>query len=109
MSSLKQTHAQCWIRIHGLPQEYWRSKILFEIAGGIGVPISLDEATINRSFGPFGHFARVLVDINLADKLHDQILVEREGFAFFVGIEFERLPSFCLHCCMIGHSLGNCK
>lgn len=47
----------------GLPQEYWRPEILFEIAGGIGVPISLDDATVNRSFG---HYDRVLVDLNLA-------------------------------------------
>ncbi|XP_019451698.1 PREDICTED: uncharacterized protein LOC109353792 [Lupinus angustifolius] len=39
-------------------------------------PISLDMATSNRSFG---HFAKVLVEIDLKAKLPDQILVEREG------------------------------
>lgn len=90
----------------GLPQEYWRPNILFEISGGIGVPISLDDATVNWSFG---HYARVLVDLNLAGRMHDQILVEREGFAFFVGIEIERMPLFCSHCTVIGHSVDQCK
>lgn len=50
-------------RILGLPQEYWRSKILFAIARGIGIPLSLDDATISKSLGDY---ARVLVDLDLA-------------------------------------------
>lgn len=61
-SLVKQTNTQCWIRIIGLPQEYWRSKIIYAIARGIGVPSSLDDATSNRTFG---HYARILVDIDL--------------------------------------------
>lgn len=37
---VKQTNVQCWIRIHDLPQEYWRPKILFAIARGIDTPLS---------------------------------------------------------------------
>ncbi|PNY00171.1 defensin-like protein [Trifolium pratense] len=65
-------------RILGLPQEYWRPKILFSIAGGVGVPICLDERTSDRSSG-FGHYARVLVEIDLSKKLYHQILVQRVG------------------------------
>lgn len=78
---------------------------MFAIAGGIGVPISLDEATSKKSFG---HFARVLVDIDLKGDIQDQILVEKEGFAFFVGLKYENLPQFCNNCQVIGHSLVNC-
>ncbi|GAU43813.1 hypothetical protein TSUD_248020 [Trifolium subterraneum] len=60
-------------RILGLPQEYWRPKILFSIAGGVGVPISLDERTSNRTFG---RYARVLVEIDLSKKLYHEILVQ---------------------------------
>lgn len=97
---------QCWIRILGLPQEYWRPKILFSIARGIGTPLSLDDATTARTLG---HYARVLVDVDPTGDLCDQILVERHGFAFFVGIEYERLPAFCPSCKLIGHSIDNCK
>ncbi|XP_019447354.1 PREDICTED: uncharacterized protein LOC109350586 [Lupinus angustifolius] len=87
------------------PQEYWSAIIIFSIAGGIGTPISLDETTTNRSFG---HFAKVLVELNLKSKLPNQILVERDGFAFFVPIEYESLPHFCNGCQTIGHTLANC-
>ncbi|XP_019433746.1 PREDICTED: uncharacterized protein LOC109340495, partial [Lupinus angustifolius] len=100
------SHSQCWVKIQGLPQEYWSPKIIFSIAGGIGTPISLDDATTNRTFG---HFAKVLVDINLKAQLPNQILVEREGFAFFVNIEYENLPEFCNGCQTIGHMISNCR
>lgn len=103
---VRQTNVQCWIRIFGLPHEYWRPKILFAIATGVGIPLSLDDATINRSLG---HYARILVDLDLAGNIRDKILVERKDFAFFVRIEYERLPEFCSSCKMIGHSLGNCR
>jgi hypothetical protein len=56
-----------WVRLYGLPQEYWMPTTLFHIASGVGTPLSLDTATQQRTFG---HFARILVDINLAEELH---------------------------------------
>ncbi|KAF1867169.1 hypothetical protein Lal_00049598 [Lupinus albus] len=64
-------NAQCSVKLMGLPQEYWSPKIIFSIEWGIRTPISLGEATHCRSFG---HFARVLVDINLKASLPEQIL-----------------------------------
>lgn len=80
LSMVRQTNIQCWVRILGLPQEYWRPKILFAIVRGIGVPLSLDDVTTNKTLG---HYARVLVDIDLGSPLRDENLVERQRFAFF--------------------------
>lgn len=49
------------------------------------------------------------MDVNLSAKLHNKILVERDEFAFYVGVEYERLPSFCSYCQVIGHSSQDCK
>jgi hypothetical protein len=102
----RQTHAQIWIRLMELPQEYWRQHTLFEIASAIGTPLMLDEATLNRTFG---HYARVLVDMDLSQNLFDEILVEREGFKFNLAVVYERLPNFCCHCHAIGHDISVCK
>ncbi|MCI34005.1 defensin-like protein, partial [Trifolium medium] len=69
-----------------LPQEYWRQRTLFEIASEVDTPLALDDATLNRTFG---HYARVLVDIDLSKHLFEEILVEREGYAFKLGIVYE--------------------
>ncbi|KAF1897548.1 hypothetical protein Lal_00036990 [Lupinus albus] len=102
----KVTHSQCWIKIYGLPQEYWCPSIIFTIAGGLGSPISLDGTTTNRAFG---HFARVLVDINLKQPIPNKVQVERDGFEFLVDVEVENLPAFCTGCQSIGHLVSKCR
>jgi hypothetical protein len=102
----RQTHAQVWVRFMELPQEYWRRRTLFEIASAIGTPLSLDDATRNRAFG---HYARILVDVDLSRRLFDEVVVEREGYAFKLAVVYERLPSFCTHCQVIGHMIASCN
>jgi len=76
--------AQVWLRIYGLPQEYWRPRILFAIASSMGTPICTDSASskpmIERTFG---QFARVLIDMDISQTLRYKVLVERKGYAFF--------------------------
>jgi len=60
------THAHVWIRLLDLPQEYWLERTLLEIAGAIGTPLIIDAITQKHAFG---HYARVLVDINLSRRL----------------------------------------
>lgn len=104
------TSAQVWVRIYGLPQEYWRPRILFAIARCAGTPICTDSASakpmIERTFG---HYARVLVDMDVTQTLRYKVLVERVGYAFFVELDYENIPDFCSHCKKIGHHIGICK
>jgi hypothetical protein len=68
----KQTHVTIWIRLMELPQEYWRERTLKEIASAVGTPIDIDGPTRNRTFG---HYARILVDIDLSKRIYEEILV----------------------------------
>lgn len=101
-----QTHAQSWVRLMHLPQEYWSKKTLMEIASGLGTPLIIDDTTLNRRFGLY---ARVLVDVDLSEQLFESIIVEREGHALSVMVQYERQPSFCTHCKMSGHEVYNCQ
>ncbi|KAG5028774.1 hypothetical protein JHK87_012288 [Glycine soja] len=87
-----------------LAQEYWRPRILIEIARVMGTLIALDEFTRSSSFG---HFARVLVDIDLLGNMPNEISVERDSYAFFSSINYEKLPLFCNFCNNIGHVVTN--
>ena len=89
-----------------LPQEYWRERTLKEIASAVGTPIDIDGPTRNRTFG---HYARILVDIDLSKRAYNEILVEREGFAFKVEVQYERRMLFCHHCYSIGHNVSSCR
>jgi len=100
-----QTHAHIWVRLMQLPQEYWRKKTLFEIASALGTPLTIDEATLSRRFGIF---ARVLVNVDMSSILFDSVVVESEGLALPIVVQYERQPLFCVQCNMLGHSTQNC-
>lgn len=89
-----------------LPQEYWRQTTLLEIANEVRTPLTLDDATKNRIFG---HFVRILVDLDLSQRIFNEIMVEREGFSFYVEIHYERLREYYNNCATIGHSIDQCK
>jgi len=77
-----------------------------EIASTIGTPLVIDVATQKCTFG---HYARVLVDIDISRCLFCEIMVERDRFAFPVKVEYEWLQEFCSHCQILGHSVVNCR
>jgi len=67
--------------------------------------LTIDEATLNRRFGLF---ARVLVDVDLSEKLFESVIVEREGHALSIVVQYEKHPLFCAHCRNLGHSIHTC-
>lgn len=96
---------QCWVRFYGLPREYWHPKNLFTKAKAVSTVIAMDDATYTRAFG---HFAQILIDIDLSLDLCKRILVERPGHASYIDLVFERLPKFCFHYKTIGHAQSIC-
>jgi len=77
-----------------------------EIASAVGTPLVIDNATSKRLFG---HYARILVDMDFSHKIFHEIVVEREGYAFPVVVAYEWMPDFCSHCQNIGHDVTVCR
>lgn len=102
----KTSNVQLWVRIYELSWEYWHKKILTDIASTLGVPLKFDASTIN---GDFGHYARVLVDVDISKPPPDSMLIERDGIFSTIYFEIENLPSFCSVCSSIGHVASNCR
>ena len=86
LAIIKSTKAQVWIRIHKLPLEYWKPRVIFSIIRGLGTPLSLNESTTRKNRGMF---ARVLVDIDMLSPIPDHIWVERPDYTFVAGVEYE--------------------
>jgi len=81
-------------------------RTLREIARVVGTPLLIDNATTKRIFG---HYARILVDMDFSRKLFNEITVEREGYAFNIEVVYKWLPDFCTHCQNIGHDVSVCR
>ncbi|KAK0590494.1 hypothetical protein LWI29_027971 [Acer saccharum] len=67
----------------------------------------MDKATID---GDFGHFAKVLMDVDMSVLLPSSVILERgELHSSFILIKYEYLPSFCSVCSSIGHLPSSCR
>jgi len=73
---------------------------------GLGTPLTIDESNLSRRFGLF---SKMLVDVDLSSKLFETIMVEREGHALSINVQYEKLPPFCAQCKIMGHSIQTCK
>lgn len=104
-SNSKPTTTQVWVRLCNLPWVFWKRHILSDKARGIGIPLRFDK---NMIMGEFEHYARILIDIDLAKPLKDQIRVDTDLEKFWVSIEYENLPATCSSCQAIGHVTTNC-
>ena len=59
-----------WVRLHDLGLQYWGTKCLSALVSTIGRPMMIDKITKDRSMVKF---ARVLVDVEISDKLPHSI------------------------------------
>lgn len=56
----------------------------------------------------FGHFARILVEVDLSKDLFYTIGVEKEGKQIWINVVYENVPSFGRNCSPNGHSWKGC-
>ncbi|KAL8474400.1 hypothetical protein ACS0TY_031028 [Phlomoides rotata] len=96
--------AQVWIRLFQLPLEYWQDPIIVALASAVGMVIRLDDVTRQKESA---HFARVLVEVDLKKDLEEYVMIESSGHRSYVMIQYERLPSYCRNCTVIGHDTGD--
>ena len=77
------------------------------IANEIGVPILIDAPKNGLAWGPF---LRIWVDIDVTKPLMRGKMIHVEGVeAYWVFFKYERLPSFCYRCGILGHQDRECR
>ncbi|KAF3438456.1 hypothetical protein FNV43_RR21218 [Rhamnella rubrinervis] len=79
--------------------------VVNDLARGIGIPLRIDNSTLA---GNYGHYARVLVDVDLAGFVLEKLLFETMLDYIEVDLYFESLLDFCTsrH---VGHPVVKCK
>ncbi|XP_058776009.1 uncharacterized protein LOC131650313 [Vicia villosa] len=90
-----------WVRISGLPIEYYDPRALSEFGNKIGRTIKVDKTTIKQERGKY---ARVCVAVNLAKPLLAMFRIEGSSYK----VEYEGLHLLCLVCGRYGHYKEGC-
>ncbi|XP_058775096.1 uncharacterized protein LOC131649347 [Vicia villosa] len=90
-----------WVRISGLPIEYYDPRALTVFGNRIGRTIKLDKTTIKQERGKY---ARICVTVNLAKSL--LAMFDINGSCY--KIEYEGLHLLCLNYGRYGHYKEGC-
>lgn len=99
-------NAQVWVKLQDLLWEYWNLQTLVEIVSCFRVLLRVYKATLD---GAFGHFGRVLVEVDLSTSLPQMVGVEREGGGLCIDLLFENIPAFCKLCSSLGNQAYECQ
>lgn len=91
-----------WVRILGLPVEYYREDILKLILEKVATPLRLDRTTTGVERG---NFVRAAVEIDLSKPLVSMVMIRRR----IQRIMFEGLHVICFECGEFGHRSADCK
>lgn len=100
--SSKMEKMAVWVRLPGLPVEYFREDVIRMILEHVGTPLKLDKTTVCVERG---RFARATVEIDLSKPLVSKVLVRKRVQV----IEFEGLHVFCFTCGQVGHRSEHCS
>ncbi|CAN1148093.1 hypothetical protein LINPERHAP2_LOCUS16254 [Linum perenne] len=90
-----------WVRLPGLPLEYFDAAILSTIGDKIGKTIRIDYTTLQ---GNRGNYARICVEVDISKPLLSKYRMRRR----VRRIEYEGLHTVCFNCGCYGHQLEAC-
>lgn len=90
-----------WVRLPGLPVEYYRDDVLKLISQQVGTPLKLDKMTADVERG---RFARAAVEIDLSKPLVSMVKIRRR----VQHIEYEGIHVICFTCGEVGHRSERC-
>ncbi|CAN1130296.1 hypothetical protein LINPERHAP2_LOCUS5742 [Linum perenne] len=91
-----------WVRLPGIPFEYFDREILKIIGDRIGRTVRIDHTTLE---GSRGNFARICVEVDLSKPLLSKYRLRRR----VRRIEYEGLHTICFNCGCYGHKDDVCK
>lgn len=101
-SASKDVFSPVWIRLHGLPTEYYDRRLLVDIGNALGSFLGTDEATHNVVKL---NYARVCILRNLSIPLPMDFTLD----GLYQPLSFEGNLGFCSTCNNINHQAQTCQ
>lgn len=90
-----------WVRLPGLPVDYYDRKFFYNLGNMIGKAIKVDDMTLMKARTLY---ARMCVEIDLGTPLLPSYSVDGNP----LKIEYEGLHLICFHCGRFGHNQEGC-
>ena len=103
-SDIVMNRCPFWVRLYNLPMRSRSESHIRQIGGSIGQVLEVDKDEIGWDKSAR---LRILLDIKKPLKRVQRIAV-KSGSSVLVEIKYERLPTFCYMCGVIGHIERDC-
>ncbi|XP_038977965.1 uncharacterized protein LOC120108429 [Phoenix dactylifera] len=95
-----------WLRLPGLPLEYWRKESIWEIATEAGVAIEVDGFTEDhRRMG----YARIKVEVDASLPVRLGVFIRGKEGKLWQSFMYEYLPPVYYQCGRLGHGGNGCR
>lgn len=96
-----------WVQIHDLPIGIITERVCRDIGNFLGSFVEADRANFS---GEWRNFFRVRVLLDIRKPLKRRMRIKRPGGEWtWVKFRYERLPSFCFFCGLLGHGVNFCE
>lgn len=107
LSEIKLKELYMWIQVYDLPVGFNSEVILKSIGNYVGRFLMSDPKNFQ---GIWKNFLRIKVVVNAYKPLKSQMCIKKAwGEWMWIKFKYERLPSFCFYCGIIGHSEKFCE
>ncbi|KAL8488130.1 hypothetical protein ACS0TY_024425 [Phlomoides rotata] len=105
-SAVSFTMTNMWVRLYDLPMVARSVKYIHSIASRCWEVVEIDK----ESTEGFGRSIRVKVNLDITQPLKIGLkILNKDGKSAWIPFKFERLPSFCFFCGLIGHMKRKCN
>ncbi|GAV80382.1 DUF4283 domain-containing protein/zf-CCHC_4 domain-containing protein [Cephalotus follicularis] len=95
-----------WVKLKGIPIQYWNKEGLSYIASVLGRPLHMDANTTNKNVLTF---ARICIEMAASSSFPDSITLKFEnGCTISIGVEYPWQPAACALCKVFDHSNRTC-
>ena len=99
--------SEFWIQVYDLPCGFMSEKVAKEIGKFIGVYIEADAKNFD---GIWRNFMRIRVAIDVRKPLKKRMRIKKLGGEWaWINFKYERMPTFCFYCGIIGHNEKFCE
>lgn len=94
-----------WVRLPGLPLQYWSEEALQQIGNALGTYLDHDRSYIESRQRTLAY---VLVHLDTREGLERKITLTRGKFSKIQTLDYEGIPFRCYHCYEVGHLAKDC-